>query len=134
MKTLRIISMVLLLAIVGLLGYANLRPLSVTEKLKQTALVSFRLHGNLPTEKLRALEKQISQHPGITACTINRKGNTAAVIYHSQETSVKVIADLFQAQDIQVNEKDLIPSPGCPVHAANGIIAQVISTLDHRSH
>lgn len=134
MKTLRIISMVFLLAIIGLLGYANLRPLSTTEKLKQTALVSFQWSGNLPAEKRIALEKQISHASGVTACTISTNGNSAAVIYHSEDTDVGTITALFQRVNIQVREKDLTSSTGCPVHAVDAVFAQLISTLDHRSH
>jgi hypothetical protein len=134
MKTLRITSMILLLAIVGLLGYANLRPLSPSEKLKQTTLVSFRLQGNLPAEKRVALEKQISQAPGVTACTISRDGNTASVIYYSQEVDVNTIVALFQRQStLPLSKKNLASSPGCPVHAVEAIFTQLISTLDHRS-
>jgi hypothetical protein len=136
MKVLKITALVLAAGFLALFGYANLRVLSIAEKLKPVELTSFRLYGEMNEQTLADLEKKIENTEGVTACTINGKSETACIIYYQDIVSESMLTSLLTNKStMRVEKKDLAASGGgCPVHQAGASISQLIAVLDLRSH
>lgn len=97
-KTLKITLAVLLPGFLALFSYANLRAVSITEKLAPVQLISFTYRGELNEEARSAVEKKITHTPGVTSCTVNEKSKTASIIYHANVVKETTLASLL-AQD-----------------------------------
>jgi hypothetical protein len=134
MKTLKTTMLILLVAFVGLFGYANIRQLSISEKLKAVHLASFTLKGGLKSEEKLALEKKVSASAGVTACSVNREGNVASVIFYPGQTNETTLASLLSNDgQIIVTQKHLAASGGCPVHKVNANFSAFVAVLDFRN-
>jgi hypothetical protein len=135
MKVLKMTIFILSAGFLVLFGYANLRVLSVTERLKPVELTSFRLKGDMSEGNLSALEKTLENTAGVTACTINGKSETACVIYHKHMVNESKLASLLASSLTHVEKKDLAAAGGgCPVHQASASFSKLMATLDLRSH
>ncbi|MEO7989942.1 MAG: hypothetical protein ABI663_10400 [Chryseolinea sp.] len=134
MKTLKTITLFVLVGFVGLFGYANIRQLSISEKLKAVHLASFTLKGNLNSEEKLALEKKVSALAGVTACSVNREGNIVSVIFYPEQTNETTLASLLSNQGkLTVTQKQLAISGGCPVHKVNANFSAFVAVLDIRN-
>jgi hypothetical protein len=134
MKKIKILSLSLVVVLAGLFAYANLRPLSVAEKLKPVDLASYRLKGVMTLAQRSALEQKISALPGVTACTVNKEGRVASVIFHRKEIDETQLArHLSNNGQFQVAQKALQNSGGCPVHGMTASLYAFISVLDLRN-
>jgi hypothetical protein len=117
-----------------LFAYANLRPLSITEKLKTVDLASYRLEGVMTPAERSALEQKISALPGVTACSVNNEGRVASVLFHRKEIDEAQLArQLSNKAQWQVTQKTLQTSGGCPVNGATAALYAFISVLDLRN-
>jgi hypothetical protein len=132
MKTLRITSAILAVAFIALILYANLRHLSVTERLKHVQLVSFNLSGSLSDKSRVSLTEKISSSPGVTACSINPEGTIASVIYYPDEVDEATLNALLSTQ-CNTEKRELAAVGGCPVHQVNASVQQFVSMLDLRT-
>jgi hypothetical protein len=133
MKILKITVVTILIALITLLAYANLRRLSPAEKLERVQLVSFNLKGEMSANDKMILEKSVSSAPGISACSIGSRGNVASVIYHPEKIDTSTISGLLSdGGRISVAPRDLSTSGGCPVHKVSSSIDQLLATLDFR--
>jgi hypothetical protein len=134
MKTLKMITLIVLVGFAALFGYANMRHLSISEKLKSVNLASFTLEGDLKAEQKLALEKKISALDGVTACSVSREGNVASVIFHPEQINETKLASLLSNEGrLTVTEKQLATSGGCPVHKLNANFSALIASLDIRN-
>ena len=95
MKILKISSLIFATSVVALFGYANLRKLSVVEKLRPVQLISFDIRSEMsPIERMQ-LEKKLSSVAGVTACSLSDEGNVASIIFHPEKINEETIADLL---------------------------------------
>ena len=133
MKTLKITLAVLLLGFLALFSYANLRTVSITERLAPVQLISFTYNAALNEEARSAVEKKITETPGVTSCSINGKSKTASIIYHDDVVEESTLAGLLAKASTGVQRKELATSGGCPVHAATASFSQLIAALDIRT-
>lgn len=133
MKILKITLAVLLLGFLALFSYANLRTTSITEQLTPVQLISFTYGGELNEEARSAVEKKITQTPGVTSCTVNGKSKTASIIYHDTVVKESTLAGLLAKASTSVQRKELATSGGCPVHAVNASFSQLVAALDIRT-
>ncbi|SHH32372.1 hypothetical protein SAMN04488109_3700 [Chryseolinea serpens] len=134
MKKIKILSLSLVVVLAGLFTYANLRPLSVAEKLPTVDLASYRLKGPMtPAERL-ALEQKMSALPGVTACSVNKEGRVASVLFHRKEIDEAQLArQLSNKGQWRVAQKALQTSGGCPMHGMTAPFHAFISVLDLRN-
>jgi len=117
-----------------LFGYANLRTLSVIEKLKPVNLTSLRIEGAISTQGRLDLEKKISASPGVTACTLSNEGNVASIIFYPEQSSVETLTHLLSDNGkLTVSPIELPTTGGCPVHKLNSSIDKFITVLDIRN-
>jgi hypothetical protein len=134
MKIIKILSLCLGVAFIGLIGYANFRYKSPAEKLEKVQLASFKLTGNLTTEESVSLEKTVSGTLGVTACTLRENGNIASVIFIPKKITIEYLKELLSNNGkISVTQKQLATSGGCPVHKVNASLDRFIATLDLRN-
>ena len=134
MKKIKILSLSLVVVFAGLFAYANLRQLSITEKLKTVDLASYRLEGVMTPAERSALEQKISSLPGVTACSVNKEGRLASVLFHRQEIDETQLASVLSNKgQRQVAQKTLQTSGGCPVQGMNAALYTFISVLDLRN-
>ncbi|HEY9048998.1 MAG TPA: hypothetical protein VIN08_24025 [Ohtaekwangia sp.] len=132
MKAMRFISAMLVVAFIALFAYANLRQLTITEKLKPVNLVSYSLTGNFDQHIRDNLERKINSVTGVTAFTINPEGTTASVIYHPGEVTEDALSVLL-SEYISIQKKELASTGGCPVHQVSASFHQLITQLDLRT-
>lgn len=134
MKKIKILSLSLVVMFAGLFAYANLRHLSITEKLETVDLASYQLEGTMtPAERL-ALEQKISTLHGVTACSINKDGRVASVLFHRKKINEAQLAGYLSNKGRrQVAQKKLQTSGGCPVPGITTAFHTFISTLDLRN-
>jgi len=134
MKTIKIIALILAAGFAGLLGYANVRHLSVTEKLKRVHLVSFNLKGEINSTEALLLEKKVSTTPGITSCSVNKDGNVASVIFYPDQVTEQILASLLSNEGkLTVSGRKLSSSEGCPVHQLSYSFHEFLTLLDVRN-
>jgi hypothetical protein len=134
MKKIKILSLSLVVVFAGLFAYANLRPLSITEKLKTVDLASYRMEGLMTPSERSALEQKISALPGVTACSVNKEGRVASVLFHRKEIDETQLAShLSNKGQWQVAQKTLQSSRGCPAHGMTTALYTFISVLDLRN-
>jgi len=134
MKKIKILSLSLVVVFAGLVVYANLRPLSIAEKLKTVDLASYRLEGLMTPAERSALEQKISALPGVTACSVNKEGRVASVLFRRKEIDEAQLASHLSNQgQWQVAQKTLQASGGCPVHGMTASFYAFISVLDLRN-
>ena len=130
----RIIILVFAAAIAALFAYANFRELSASEKLKHVALASFMLKGKITEAERLELEKRISGLSGVTACSINKDGDGAAVIFYPDVVTAEILSSALRNNgSLNVKHKILPSSGGCPVHQVGTSFTQMISLLDFRN-
>jgi 5,10-methylenetetrahydrofolate reductase len=133
MKAIKISTLVIVAGFVGLFGYANLRQLSVVEKLKPVKLISWDIAQSLNASEKQKLEQRISAVPGITACSFSKEGNVATVIFHPEKISESTVeAALLKEKKFDVSLRDLSASAGCPIHKINSSLYSFLSSLDIR--
>lgn len=134
MKTIKIFALILIAAFVCLFGYANVRRLSITEKLKQVNLVSFSLKGDISQAEKVQLEKNISAIAGITACSLNKEGDAASIIFYPEQVNEQRLSSLLSNKGkLKVSLKKLSVSGGCPIHQLSGSFHEFITALDIRN-
>ena len=134
MKTIKLTVLLIAAGIVVLFGYANVRQRSVTEKLKPVNLISFQLRGELIAEEVLILEKKISALPGVTACTVNQEGNTAAITFYPERITEHRLASLLATEgNLTVTPKEIVSTGGCPVHQAGTSFQKLLTSLDIRN-
>ena len=134
MKTIKLTVLLIAAGIVVLFGYANFRQRSVTEKLKPVNLISFDLRGDLREEERIILENKISASPGVTACSLNQKGNTAAITFYPDRiTELRLAGLLADEGKLTVTTKEISSTPGCPVHQVGTSFQKLLTTLDIRN-
>jgi hypothetical protein len=134
MKILKISPLIFAISVAALFGYANLRKLSVSEKLPRVQLISFDIRGEISPVDRTQLEKKLSSVPGVTACSLSDEGNVASVIFHPEKINEATITDvLSQEGKLNISLRDLAVSPGCPIHNLNSSFQEFISALDIRN-
>lgn len=134
MKTLKISSLIVATTVVALFGYANLRELSVVEKLRPVQLISFDIRTEVSPVDRMQLEKKLSSAAGVTACSLSEEGNVASIIFHPEKIKEETIADLLSHEGkLKISLRDLAVSPGCPIHNLNSSFQEFISALDIRN-
>lgn len=134
MKKIKILSLSLVVVFAGLFAYANLRPLSIAERLKTVDLAAYRLKGMMTPAERSALEQKISALPGVTACSVNKEDRVASVLFHRKEIDeVQLARQLSNKGQWQVAQKTLQASGGCPVHGMTTTLYTFISVLDLRN-
>ena len=133
MRTIKIILLAGAVGFAGLFAYANIRQLSLTEKLKHVKLASFNLKGDMNETEMFQLEKKISNVPGITACSLSKDGTTASVIFYPEDVNENLLTNLLSNDGkINVSQRILSTSGGCPVHKLGASFQSVIASLDVR--
>ena len=135
MKILKISSLVFAISVATLFGYANLRKLSVVEKLQPVQLISFDIRGEISPVDRMQLEKKLSSVSGVTACSLSDEGNVASVIFHPEKINEETITDLLSKEGkLNISFRDLAVSPGCPIHNLNSsfqnLLAHLISVIN----
>jgi hypothetical protein len=134
MRTLKILFFGAVISIAAIFAYANVRKLSPTQQLKEVHLASFQIAGDLNTEQRIALEKKVSEQNGVTACTINSTGTLASIIFYPELINANsLIAVLSNNDQLQITQRELAVSGGCPVHAVSASVEQFVSVLDLRN-
>jgi hypothetical protein len=134
MRKLKILFFGAVISIAAIFAYANVRKLSPTQQLKEVHLASFQIAGDLNTEQRIALEKKVSEQKGVTACTINSTGTLASIIFYPELINVNsLIAMLSNNDQLQITQRELAVSGGCPVHAVSASVEQFVSVLDLRN-
>ena len=135
MKTIKIVTLVFLTGFIALFGYANLRRLSVIEKLRPVNLTSVKIEGAMSAQERIELERKISTSPGVTACSLSKDGNVASIIFYPEKTSVKKLNHLLSTDGkYLVSPIELSASGGgCPIHQLNSSIHEFITVLDIRN-
>jgi hypothetical protein len=134
MKILKISSLIFAISVLALFGYANLRILSVVEKLRPVQLISFDVRGEIGPGDRMQLEKKLSSVAGVTACSLSDEGNIASIIFHPEKINEETITELLsQEGKLNVSLRDLTASPGCPIHNLNSSFQEFISALDIRN-
>jgi hypothetical protein len=134
MRKLKILFFGAVISIAAIFAYANVRKLSPTQQLKEVHLASFQIAGDLNTEQRIALEKKVSEQNGVTACTINSTGTLASIIFYPELINANsLIAMLSNNDQLQITQRELAVSGGCPVHAVSASVDQFVSVLDLRN-
>jgi hypothetical protein len=134
MRTLKILFFGAVISIAAIFAYANVRKLSPTQQLKEVHLASFQIAGDLNTEQRIALERKVSEQNGVTACTINSTGTLASIIFYPELINANsLIAMLSNNDQLQITQRELAVSGGCPVHAVSASVDQFVSVLDLRN-
>jgi hypothetical protein len=97
MKILKIAVSVLIICITILTIYANVRPLSISEKLKSVNIAFINLHQPLEASMQVVLKNIIARTPGVTACSISSEGNMASIVFYpdvvSETSLIKLISE-----------------------------------------
>jgi hypothetical protein len=133
MRILKLLSFVLVGAFLVAFGYANVRHLSPTEKLKQVHLASFTMNGDLSSAERASLEKKVSTMEGVRACSINSNATTASVTFFPDLINEKdLAAALSNDNQLTIAQKEFATTGGCPVHAVSASLSQFVSVLDLR--
>jgi hypothetical protein len=134
MRTLKFLSIGVVIVLVAVFTYANMRHLSPTQKLIEVHLASFKISGDLTSEERNALEKKLSQLKGVTACTINSSGTLASIIFHPDlVSSSSLVGALSNDNTLSISQRELAVTGGCPVHAVTASFDHFISALDLRN-
>lgn len=134
MKTIKILTVILSIGLIGLFGYANLRQLSIIETLEPVNLASLKIDGSMSLRERLDLEKKISAAQGVTACTLSKEGNIASVIFHPKQMTVETLAHLLSNEgQLKISQIALPKSGGCPIHKLNSSFTEFISLLDIRN-
>ena len=134
MRTLKFLSIGVVIVLVAVFTYANMRHLSPTQKLKEVHLASFQINGELNSDERSTLEKKLSQLKGVTACTINSTGTLASVIFRPDLVSAaSLVNTLSNNNTLSISQRELAVTGGCPVHAVSASFEQFMSTLDLRN-
>lgn len=135
MKTIKILTLFLVLGFFTLFGYANLRRQSLIETLKPVALTSMKIDGYMDSQERLALEKKVSMTPGITACTLGKAGDIASIIYYPEQINVETLARLLSNDGkLKISLINLEKSGVCPVHQLNSSFNELITLLDIRNN
>jgi hypothetical protein len=135
MRILRITLVILLATMLGLFVYANTRYVSPAEKLRSVNIAFFELRAVQSSGDRSDLEAQITKSSGVTACTISREGDLAAVVFHPDVVTEEKLASLLQQHgNVSVSKKTFNGTGGvCPIHAASATFHQMLSSIDFRN-
>ncbi len=100
--------------------YANLRSLSITERLEPVALVTYHLAA--PDNAAEAtLSTRIRSVKGVTACAVNLASNLLSVTYqHHKLSAGQLKLDIEQQTGLSLKDAPVAASGGCPVHKVAG--------------
>jgi len=132
MKKVKTLSLSLVVMFAGIFVYANLRPLSVAEKMKPVHLATFRLEGKMSDGEWSSLEQTVHDMHGVTACTINEKSHVASVLYYPDKTNEAALAGVLAARNRKIEKRTLQTSGGCPVHGITASVQAFMARLDLR--
>jgi len=134
MKIIKILALVLAAGLAGLISYANVRHLSLAEKLKRVNLASFNLKGEISTTEMLQLEKKMSAIPGITACSLNKEGNVAFIIFYPEQLNEDMLTNMLSSEGkLNVSPRELSTSGGCPIHQLGSSFHEFLTVLDIRN-
>jgi hypothetical protein len=134
MRTLKFLSIGVVIVLAAVFTYANTRHLSPTEKLKEVHLASFQINGDLTAHERTVLEKKLSQLRGVTACTINSTGRLASIIFYPDVISTgNIVTVLSNNNRLAISQRELAVSGGCPVQAVSASFDRFISVIDLRN-
>jgi hypothetical protein len=123
-----------MIVLAAIFTYANVRQLSPTQQLKEVHLASFQITGDLNNEQRITLEKKLSRQQGVTACTINSTGTLASIIFYPDLISENsLVTMLSNNNQLEITQRELAVSGGCPVHAVSASVDQFVSVLDLRN-
>ena len=80
------------------------------------------------------LEKRISAIAGITACSLNKEGDAASVIFYPEQVNEQMLSGLLSNKGkLKVSVRELSASGGCPIHQLGGSFHEFITALDIRN-
>jgi len=135
MKVLKLSVLILLLAFLGLMIYANVRPYNPSEKLPAVSMSQFTLTPITDTVQFDRVTKSIDKLSGVNAVSLKMGSNTAAVMYCPDKTSPNEVMKLLSDDGrIKVSENDLLQcgKRGCPVMGPMARIDDMIASLNFR--
>jgi len=118
-KLLRYSLIALGLAFAGFFAYANLRPLSVTERLEPVALATWHVNGTPAAgNDLSAVVKVM---PEVTACAVNKNTGLLSVTYKYRHMPADELESAIEHRTgLALETVEAAPSGGCPVHRIAG--------------
>lgn len=105
---------------VAFVVYANLEPAPMHAYVKPISMTIIKVDGLDKTTNSEALQKQISQQKGVTACTVNPASQLVSITFDpdvTNESSLKSLVGTYSAKKVEPASFDGITASGpeCPV-------------------